>query len=220
MRNKIQHLICICILICSVSSCVFAGKDILYGHPKGFVNNYSGSTNNLDQMIKMDGYYQADVPWSGDMLSITFMLYRDGSIYNPLKTYPGSKIDPDLTLPYNQSWKRRWGSYQICDSNIYVQTIEQIEWYYVTHNFIFEIINDTILLYKPIIRKNAKNETIKVFDYFTGTAEFHFHPFTNRMDSTCWVKNKKWFWKDKDAYKAYKNELKERKKHEKQSRDK
>ena len=40
----------------------------------------------------------------------------------------------------------------------------------------------------------------------------HFHPLPNRMDSTCWVKSKKWFWKDKDTYKKYKKELKERKK--------
>lgn len=212
MRYKIQYLICIGIIICSVSSCVFAGKDILYGQPKGFVNDYSEKLNNIDQMIKVDGYYQSDRLSHNDLLSI--MLYRDGTIFS-IHTSPDYDADSDLILPDNQRWFRRWGSYQICDSNIYVQTIECIEWYYVTHNYILEIINDTTLMYKPIIHKNAKNETIKVFDYFTGTAEFHFHPLPNRVDSTCWVKNKKWFWKDREAYKKYKKELKERKKQNK-----
>ena len=70
MRNKIQHLICIGIIICSVSSCVFAGKDILYGQPKGFVNDYSEKLNNIDQMIKVDGYYQSDRLSHNDLLSI------------------------------------------------------------------------------------------------------------------------------------------------------
>ena len=208
MRNKIQHLICIGIIICSVSSCVFAGKDILYGQPKGFVNDYSEKLNNIDQMIKVDGYYQSDILSYG---SLSIMLYRDGTIFS-IRTSPDYDADSDLTLPHNQRVGNRWGSYQICDSNIYVQTIEWVEWYYVTHNYILEIINDTTLMYKPIIHKNAKNETIKVFDYFTGTAEFHFHPLPDRVDSTCWVKSKKWFWKDKDTYKKYKKELKERKK--------
>ena len=194
MRNKIQHLICIGIIICSVSSCVFAGKDILYGQPKGFVNDYSEKLNNIDQMIKVDGYYQSDILSYG---SLSIMLYRDGTIFS-IRTSPAYDADSDLILPDNQSWKNRWGSYQICDSNIYVQTIEQIEWYYVTHNYILEIVNDTTLMYKPIIHKNAKNETIKVFDYFTGTAEFHFHPLPDRVDST-----------------KYKKELKERKKQNK-----
>ena len=46
----------------------------------------------------------------------------------------------------------------------------------------------------------------------------HFHPLPNRMDSTCWVKSKKWFWKDKDTYKKYKKELKERKSRNKYKR--
>ena len=213
MRHKIQHLICICILVCCVSSCVFAGKDILYGQPNGFVNEYSEKINDIEQMIKVDGYYQSDRLSHG--MSLFFMLYRDGTIYR-IHTSVVHNIDSYLTLPDNQSWKNRWGSYQICDSNIYVQTIEPIEWYYVTHNYILEIINDTTLLYKPIIHKNAKDETIKVFDYDTITTKMYFHPLPNRMDSTCWVKNKKWFWKDKDAYKAYKKELKERKKQKKQ----
>ena len=213
MRNKIQHLVCIGIIICSVSSCVFAGKDILYGQPKGFVNDYSEKMNNIDQMIKVDGYYQSDRLSHNDLLSI--MLYRDGTIFS-IRTSLGCNLDSFITLPINQSrWSRSWGSYQICDSNIHVQTIEGVEWYYVTHNYILEIINDTTLLYKPIIRKNAKNEIIKVFDYIEETTKMHFHPLPNRLDSTCWVKNKKWFWKDKDAYKKYKKELKERKKQNK-----
>jgi hypothetical protein len=63
-----------------------------------------------------------------------------------------------------------------------------------------------------MIRKNAKNEIIKVFNYIEETTKMHFHPLPNRLDSTCWVKNKKWFWKDREAYKKYKKELKERKK--------
>jgi len=212
MRNKIQHLICIGIIICSVSSCVFAGKDILYGQPKGFVNDYSEKLNNIDQMIKVDGYYQSDRLPYNTILSL--MLYRDGTIFS-IRTSPAYDADSDLILPDNQSWKNRWGSYQICDSNIYVQTIEQIEWYYVTHNYILEIINDTTLLYKPMIRKNAKNEIIKVFNYIEETTKMHFHPLPNRLDSTCWVKSKKWFWKDREAYKKYKKELKERKKQNK-----
>jgi len=211
MRYKIQYLICIGIIICSVSSCVFAGKDILYGQPKGFVNDYSEKLNNIDQMIKVDGYYQSN-ELSHDRI---YMLYRDGSIYagktflcnlNSYSTQPGIQ---------KMSVLNRWGSYQICDSSIHVQTIGAIEVYYVAHNYILEIINDTTLLYKPIIRKNAKNETIEVWDYDTTTTELHFHPLPDRVDSTCWVKSKKWFWKDREAYKKYKKELKERKKQNK-----
>lgn len=211
MRYKIQYLVCIGILICCVSSCVFAGKDILYGQPKGFVNDYSEKLNNIDQMIKVDGYYQSDKLSYG--MSLFFMLYRDGTVYR-MHTSVVHNIDSDLTLPEIQKLTavNRWGSYQICDSSIHVQTIGAIEVYYVAHNYILEIINDTTLLYKPIIRKNAKNETIKVFDYDTITTKMHFHPLSNRADSTCWVKSKKWFWKDREAYKKYKKELKERKK--------
>lgn len=137
MRNKIQHLICIGIIICCVSSCVFAGKDILYGQPKGFVNDYSEKLNNIDQMIKVDGYYQSDILSYG---SLSIMLYRDGTIFS-IRTSPDYDADSDLILPDNQCVKNRWGSYQICDSNIYVQTIEWVEWYYVTHNYILEIIS-------------------------------------------------------------------------------
>ena len=77
MRYKIQYMVCIGIIICCVSSCVFAGKDILYGQPKGFVNDYSEKLNNIDQMIKVDGYYQSDRV-SHDRI---YMLYRDGAIY-------------------------------------------------------------------------------------------------------------------------------------------
>ena len=217
MRNKIQHLICICILVCCVSSCVFAGKDILYGQPKGFVNDYSEKINDIDQMIKVDGYYQSDELSFDNIFSL--MLYRDGTIFSTKTsscscTSSGCKLDSILILPEIQKLTavNRWGSYQICDSSIHVQTIGAIEVYYVAHNYILEIINDTTLLYKPIIRKNAKNETIEVWDYDTTTTELHFHPLPDRVDSTCWVKSKKWFWKDREAYKKYKKELKERKK--------
>ena len=141
--------------------------------PKDFTNLYDGKYTGLDTLINIDGVYYNKY----NKLAVLF--YRDGiSIYS-------SYIDIVSDYTKGSGWdiykgesKIIYGRYIVSGDTIIAQQIRT--------TFTDGTQCST---YKYLIK--SKTEIIET----KSKSVFKFYPLENRMDSTTWLLNKKWFYK-------------------------
>ncbi len=193
--------------------------------PHSVTNSLSGcydmKLNNIDSLIKNYGYYYGF--FSDERGGFSLMLYKDGvcvinmaihsnkigyKILKELNAYGHTikRYYPDSIKNGKDLYKKQptptWGLYKI---NKDIITTELISYSTLSHSGIikmqFQIINDSTL--KRINSKYADLEYLR------------FIPLINKPDSLCWLKEKRWFWCDKQKYKEYKKWLREQKQNKK-----
>jgi hypothetical protein len=160
-----------------------------------FDGNYTG----IDTLINVDGYYHNQ---DGTYTINYFMFYRDGTFATDiLNTYKTNKIDIDSIY-----YIGGWGKYIIIGDTIKIQSI--CVYGYVRSDVYtdapvdifyreFKIINkDTLIeiLFKDIKNPDNPSYSHKNWEFLNKPA--YFTPLPNRPDSSCWLKNNSWAWKD------------------------
>ncbi|MDH6354069.1 hypothetical protein M2132_000391 [Dysgonomonas sp. PH5-45] len=162
--------------------CLFIGIlfcSCVFGYlikPIGFKYKYDGKYTGIDTLINIEGYYY-------DGGSHYIMFYSDG-----LASSYSHRMD---TITHRSPV---WGNYVLSKDTIKFQKV-------VDNGLMTDIGVD--MVYFIIL---SPKEIKEIYPAYKGEREYSFHPLENRIDSTNWLLKKKWFWKDKNAYKKRKKE--------------
>ena len=176
-----------------------------YSIPLNVINNftqkYEGGITNNNEKIKCNGYYFSYHKFNDTIVeSQPIIFFADKSvIYN-------FSIFHLNDLKYIQNFSS-CGTYYIKDSLIKVQLIHNDFYFSYFLEFEFIILNDSTLWLNYTRGENHLKQNYMFFndstksDYLT---EFKFIKLNSKPDSSFWLKNKKWFWCDKQKFKEYK----------------
>jgi len=160
-----------------------------------FTNLFDGKLTGLDSLINIDGYYHTI--GMGTFTYTYYMFYRDG-------TFTSDFCVMSTNIPEDSHVVGKlpgWGHYIISGETIKTQAIVihgEIYWFGVTAPILlterwFKIINkDT--LFEIYFNDFKKHENSWSWSYLNTKAAFH--PLKSKPDSTCWLKEKSWAWKD------------------------
>jgi hypothetical protein len=200
---------------------------------KNFSNCYDGKPTGIEKKLAIDGCYsmQEIIEWSEktyrfnekgklelvtkDSTTTYFMFYRDGTVIynffdynNNIKNY-FIRMQSDIRAKKSFENNFDWGKYIIKGDSILIQWINHpapLAPTWMANELWFRILDKNKLQFiqcnslDPLDRegKSVNHEVqVKYLD-----AEFV--PLEVRPDSNCWLKNKRWFWCDKEKYKAWK----------------
>ena len=162
--------------------------------PKNFTFLYEEQNTGIDTLINVDGYYYSDsIPFNN-----FYLLYRDGSIRNT--------SEKGITKSnHKYSASPVWGVYKIMGDTITSQLIMNFggsrDMGVKTDKFIIKSKNELEYYSTSCCNSNPNDVIIK--------QSLYFYSYPNRSDSAHWVKNHRWFWKDKETYKEYKKRKKQ-----------
>jgi hypothetical protein len=201
----------IVILIVYLFSSCFPGKYKLY-----FNQCYNPQDNGIDSVLRIDGYYFGN--FSDDVDSkngYSIMLFHDGSVVVNVhlnKDNSGNLLDDEMYLSC-------WGTYVYNGKILKCQTFHSTMSSSGLRESSYRIINDTTL-WKIRSKIMSGNSIGKIF-YNDSTSNryieiMNFIKLESKPDSSCRLKEKKWFWCDKEKYKGYMKKLKEEKRNNKE----
>jgi len=208
-----------------------------YEIQKKFAYCYDGQYTGLDTLININGYYSigevrdmygvhAIFTHRIDTINIFFMFWPDGTfLYNffdydhDIPNYFRKIVENTMKGKKDKFYKHfSWGRYIICGDTIktqYMHTPNGLNDFWYGYEISFHIINRTTLKYLP--------SESKILDYYATETEITemketqirnkylpatFVPVEVLPNSNCWIKNKKWFWCDKEKYKKWKDSQK------------
>ncbi len=219
---KTTNILLIVLLIVSSCSCQFWFK------PNLFTVLYDGQYTGLDTMIRTDGYYISDSvkSWYDGThpYSDVFVFYQDGShlwTYYYFHENNEDCIDNERYNNYDSRTKwlsYNWGTYKMIGSNQSLDSAMKVQTFFdygvfsrpSVVNMDLQILSDTVLrVFSHVVLYGGGNlrDTIVIdstqIDTLSPTL-YHFHPYSNLIDSTNnHLLKRKWFW-NKAAYKKRK----------------
>lgn len=188
--------------------------------------NYEGKID-YNKRVNIQGYFHS-IDSNSLGCSYSLLLFDDGTFLEHLPVNKGlNEIDSFLcSLKTNTNWRmlnkynyyRSWGFYKIESDTIkglVIQAFGSMNLY--LYEVEYKIINDTTLQrlknyrHKNTVSKNDYEISKRIFD--KEQCKTLFLRKTNCIpDFEPWLKQKRWFWADKKEYKAYKKELRNKKK--------
>ncbi len=169
-----------------------------------FTQCYDNAEIETNGKIKLNGYYIGKT--STDKVVVNSILFfKDGSLAFNVHV-GGLFYDEDRLHKYGT-----WGTYSVKDDTLTIQT--------VNHNFFssfclegkYLILNDTTL--KELYTKDLVSKTVQLNDITKNPyyiLPLNFKKKENKPDSLCWLKEKRWFWCNKEQYKKWKKEQKKK----------
>jgi hypothetical protein len=170
----------------------------------GFSQCYKGQLNGIDELCKINGFYigkystHLNMPGGWSMI-----LFEDGTCVINVLALGQKDVKRGKDL-YKISTTPSWGTYYIKNNII----ISQILSYSAMHQSdIYEsrykILNDTTLW--QISDKRISDGKIWLNDSTSNDyiLPMQFIKLENKPDSSCRLKEKKWFWCNKQKYKEY-----------------
>jgi len=161
-----------------------------------FTQCYTGSVTEINPLIRYDGYYVGKSSKHGmEIFSVAF--YRDGlAVFN---VHGGNYFEEDRLCKWGT-----WGTYSIMDDIITTQLIIHNTFSSCCLESRYLIINDTVL--QKLYTKDLVNKTITTNNPFQDRylLPLYFKSQESKPDSECWLKEKHWFWCDRQKYREYK----------------
>lgn len=183
---------------------------------------YTGGKKNKGEALRNTGYYTTTIgsSWTSGDPSITrysesssnSIFYEDGVvIFNFFPDYFQKTKDKPYGF-YNRG--TQWGSYVISNDTIKALILESpggMSW--EVDEYGFKILNkDTLMRLYHIHRGHDASKRV-IHDYTKETDSYisltHFTPYDSLPNpNLSWIKRRKWFWCDREEYKAWKKSLK------------
>lgn len=207
MVGKIKKisLQCAFLVLMTLLSCAIGNTELFYGPPKYFSYFYEGTMPETD-MIKYGGYY------SNDAYGYVAIFYPDGSLMEMNITE-----DKDSALMQSMYDKyiyycANWGVYHVNGHKIKTQIVNHIGWWYELRRSHYAVKTDsTLVVYNYEGDKFFMPMEHKEQYQNPDSLVLSFHRLDNMVKPAYWLKMKKWYWKDKNAYKAFKKKYKSNK---------
>jgi len=169
--------------------------------------------------LNTKGFYCFKTIYMSDTLFEYYIFYDDGMIYTSVYNIDDDESEfKELLIKAQKSGLTKnyfnygngmiWGTYRVIGGKIKARICQspgtQTLLVWDEH---FTILDSNRIHYDgscylpcTSITKNEKKQIL------------YFVPFDSIPNSDCWLKQKRWFWADKVAYKAYKKKLKEERK--------
>ena len=202
MRNNSLIILFLCVTIISIVllSCTIGNTEFFYGQPKYFSYYYEGTAPETD-MIQHGGYY------SNDDYGYIAIFYSDGSLMEM-----NTILNKDSLLSFRDKfiyYCANWGVYHVNAQKIKAQIVNHIGWWYELRRSHYTIKSDSTLvvynyegdrLFMPLEKQK--------YNSIPDSLVLSFHRLDNIVKPAYWLKMKKWYWKDKKAYKAFKKKYK------------
>ena len=164
---------------------------VTWFRPNNFTYLYESEYTGIDTLINIDGYYYSDSLKYKDF----FLFYRDGSIAETPVKYMDKNNKENKSM-YNV----RWGVYKFAGDTIIAQIISNLggtrDMEAVTKKYVIKSKTEIEYYSSSYLGSTNDDMLMKIPLYFC--------PYPNRLDSINWVKDHRWFWMDKKAYKEYK----------------
>jgi hypothetical protein len=170
--------------------------------------------NKIDNFCNIQGYYFGRFS-NGHNGGYSIMIFKDGTIAQNI--HLGTGINEVQTGDYLYK-NRDWGIYSIKNKTIIAQIFHSSMSSSGLVESEFKIVNDsTIWLISEKIISGGSDGSIYYNDTNSefGIEAMNFRKLESKPDSSCWLKEKKRFWCDKEKYKAYMIRLKEEKRNKK-----
>ena len=169
---------------------------VTWFRPGYFTHLYDGKYTGIDTLINVDGYYYSDPDSNLNINRVMF--FRDGSIART-KSKEENEIY-DKNNKDNNKFTPRWGVYRLERDTI----ISQFILYFGGAESMGTSLDTYVIKSKSEIEFYSTNKPFYTKNMERVGIPLYFHPYPDRIDSTHWVKDHRWFWKDKKAYKEYK----------------
>lgn len=165
-----------------------------YSVKENFSQCYNCDTVNSENKIHFDGLYLNN----GN--SLAFFLFKDGLIAYTFFIEESLFFDKKF---YN-SPATQWGTYKIQNDTINVQILV----HHFNSSLIFEkkykILKDTTILLLTTKCLNANCFVLNDSLSENYIPPYKFKKIDKLPNSSCWLKDEKWFWCDKKKFKEYK----------------
>lgn len=193
---------------------------------------YTGNNSKLDSILNISGYFSVYYsfennsilkdPQTKDTLSTTVILFRDGIILygfdtvsylinnNDLKEYlheVSKSNDNSYRKGFYDSYKM-WGHYKLIADTIKAQLVVRQsrltklcfyeKWFKIIDNKTIIPIYSHSGINKP---ESEISNSLNINVTYYPSSFVHLKTIPN---SDCWLKYKKWFWSDQEAYKTWK----------------
>jgi hypothetical protein len=183
-----------------------------------------GENTNIRDLIEIDGYYQ-----SQDCSKAMF--FEDGiyvSSFSFKKDMPKDEIKTNLSKSINSwienkqvRWGFYWGVYKIEGDTLVVYYYLRGNWWapWIFDEKRYKVIDRTTIL--PIYEKGLLKadeqyyKSIGFNPWIENGEKISFFPADSLPSSNCWLKEKKWIWRNESDWKAYMEKVKQIKKQHK-----
>jgi hypothetical protein len=170
----------------------------------GFNKCHTGKIIEIDKLCKINGYYLGKYSTYLNMPGgWTMILYKDGTCAIKILAIGQQDVLRGKDL-YKISTAPSWGTYVIKD-NIIISTILSYSGIHQSnvYEYKYKIINDTTLW--RISSKRISDGKIWINDSLSNDyiLPLKFISLENKPDSSCKLKEKEWFWCDKQKYNEY-----------------
>lgn len=217
------------LIFCTV--CVMISSCKTPAYVRQGVGNYNEAKTNIRDIINIDGYFVHAEPEDVDSSYTYFMFFEDGMVNMRVHDYsvfaPSNK-DEDIVqyirqVVSDENAKKSkmfynslgWGKYTITNDTIkinyhsgwgYPNCYAFEMWFKVidrTH--IVDIYFSRITADTPNMTEYQKNQEV-----YKETIPSRFIPLKNLPSSDCWLKKKKWFWKNESDWENYMEKIKKK----------
>ena len=224
-------LILIYFTSCSVYETINAPKGVKIP----FRDCYNNDINNTNSSFKINGYYEtrtyfnmfkdtAEIETFNDSYMV---FYKDGTVVTNFWHFNAATVKQYLFNIVKEEKSNRkngyyhwndWGTYKLMNDTIKIMVCEKSRYLNGYNLYVkwYKIINDSTLIdvkYKQLY-PNTYEIVIDTTHFIGGKINplTHFHAFDSIPPSKPWIKNRKWFWCNKEDYKKYKQEQKNKQK--------
>ena len=194
-------------LIFFITSC-----NIPYYIPESYKHSYKAEIYSFEGILKTNGYYYGEKKDNKNFGGQSIIFFNDGTTTMNIRVTE----DKQDVLRGNKLYDNPfgWGTFNIKDGIIISNHVFSYGFGPFFLQSKFKIINDSTLLE---IKQNT-NDNIKQDTSYLANINKHvytlsllkFIPLENKPDSLCWLKEKRWFWCNKEQYKKWKKEQKKK----------
>jgi hypothetical protein len=182
---------------------VFLSNCYLPRYKNDYTQCYTANTNPLNSKLKLNGYFYGNFSIDSNN-GYSIMLFQDGTITTNVHLNRGkSDIIRGRELYKNPGG---WGTFIIRNNIIISQDFHSSMSSSGLVETSFKIQNDSTLL--MLSSKILCGPSSGVVIYNDPKSKDYIFPLKfikleNKPDSSCWLKEKKWFWCDKQKYNEY-----------------
>lgn len=181
-------------------------------------DGYKIDSNSNRKHLKCNGFYYSVKQTITDTSYQYYIFYQDGMVYvsnniigNDINSFKNKLVNTIQTKQrinyYNYGSGLTWGLYKTVGNKLIVRICfapgEMGSYAWEEHFLIKDSVTIENIGSKdlPENKYGARNKIGMI-----TPKKFAFYSFDSIPNSDCWLKTKRWFWADKEAYKSYKKE--------------
>ena len=172
-----------------------------------------GHNTNIREVLDIDGYYKnynfgcSNAMFFADGTYVRYFYFKEGATEEQIRT---NMVE---WIKWPEKMGRMWGVYRIEDNVLIGQGYDKGFFYGIS---MFEerytIVDRTTLKQIYWKRKNKEDEKFPDYDpWLNYDFSYHFIPADSLPNSDCWLKEKKWIWRNEQDWKDYMERIKQKK---------